>query len=111
MQRVATAVGVSALLLASGDPNDARAIATLVTDAGLSRLALEQEQGRAIVATAADRTVAERTEDVILDAWTKWYDEAIDSVRSLTGRDAGLDASIAEGHRRLHAARGGAAKR
>lgn len=111
MQRVATAVGVSALLLADANADAARAVAALVTEAAVARLALEKQQGETIVAGAPDRAAAERGESTILDAWTKWYEEALDSVRSLAESDPKLERSIADGKRRIRAARGGVSVR
>ena len=80
MGNVAAAVGTSAWVLASADDRDARAVADIVASAAEARLALERTQGRGIVEAAPDRQQAEATERQVLDAWTKWYGEALDTV-------------------------------
>jgi hypothetical protein len=68
MRNVGVSVATSAWLLASADERDALAVVDLLQTARSKRLALERAQG-------ADR--------VILDAWVKWYGEALDSVLRL----------------------------
>ena len=68
MVNVAVAVGTSAWVLASATDEDARQVMALLQRAEADRLALEQRQGAS----------AE-----ILDAWRKWYAEAIASVSKL----------------------------
>ena len=80
MANVATAVGTSAWVLASADDRDARAVADIVASAAEARLALERTQGRGIVEAAPDRPQAEAIERQVLDAWIKWYGEALDTV-------------------------------
>ena len=50
----------------------------------MDRLALERKQGPGIVAAATDKPAAEATEGQVIDAWLKWYREALDSVAALT---------------------------
>ena len=69
MVNVGVAVATSAWFLASADEKDAQAVADLVKRAAAARLALERTQGAT---------------DEILAAWTKWYAEALDSVRRLS---------------------------
>jgi aminopeptidase YwaD len=68
MRNVGVAVATSAWLLASATDRDAEAVARLVADAAARRLALERTQ---------------RAESAIVDAWIKWYREALDSVLRL----------------------------
>jgi hypothetical protein len=83
MENVGLAVATSAWFLASADARDAGATANLIEAAALRRLALEREQGRGIVDRAANRPEAEATEQKVMAAWVKWYDEALDSVLRL----------------------------
>jgi len=68
MQHVAIAVGTTAHFLASADNSDGPAITTLMETARDARLAIEQKNN----ATPE-----------ILQAWRKWYDEALASVTRL----------------------------
>ena len=68
MINVGVAVATSAWFLASASEQDALATVRLIGDAAAARIALERSQA----ATAE-----------ILDAWRKWYGEALDSVRGL----------------------------
>ncbi len=68
MQHVAIAVGTTALFLASADSTDLEAMRRLMTTARDARLATEQKNN----ATPE-----------ILQAWRKWYDEALASVDRL----------------------------
>ena len=83
LANVAVAVATSAWWLASAGEAEALAAADLVERAALARLALEREQGRAIVAAAEDREAASATEAAVFDAWKRWYAEALDSVLRL----------------------------
>ena len=69
LQHVAIAVGTTSLFLASADQTDAGALTRLMETAREARLATEQENN----ATPE-----------ILQAWRKWYDEAIASVTRLS---------------------------
>jgi aminopeptidase YwaD len=98
MQRIGTAVGTSALLLSSGDPDDALAIGDLILAAARSRMTLEAQQGRDIVVAASDRVAAGQTEDDVRSAWLRWYVEALESVRTLSGSsNPRIDRLIAQG--------------
>jgi hypothetical protein len=69
MVNVGVSVATSAWFLASATEADSLAVVRLVAGAGAARLALEPTQG----ATPE-----------IMDAWRKWYGEALDSVRRLS---------------------------
>ena len=68
MQHVAIVVGTTAMFLASADRTDTAAMTTLIETARDARIATEQKNN----ATPE-----------ILQAWRKWYDEAIASVTRL----------------------------
>jgi hypothetical protein len=82
MRNVGVSVAASAWLLAAAGERDALAVVDLLESAASKRLALERAQG-------ADRA--------ILDAWTKWYREAFDSVLRLPagGASDGLRRRVA----------------
>jgi aminopeptidase YwaD len=103
MTNVGIAVGTTAWFLASADDRDALAVADLLAASADARLALEQKQGAAIVAAAADRVKAEATEIAVLAAWRKWYGEALDTVRRLPAKpvSAAVEARIAAAQDRL----------
>jgi hypothetical protein len=103
MVNVGVAVATSAWFLASADERDALAVAELIGASADARLALERRQGAALVSGASDRPKAEATEQVVLDAWRKWYSEALDSVRRLpvTGASASVDGRVAQAQQRL----------
>jgi aminopeptidase YwaD len=105
MTNVGIAAATTAWFLASADDRDALAVADLLAASAESRLALEQKQGAALVAAAADRAGAEQTESAVLAAWRKWYTEALDSVRRLPAKppSAALEARIAAAQERLKA--------
>ncbi len=105
MVNVGVAVATSAWLLATADERDANAIVDLLVASATARLALEQKQGAALVAAAADRDKAEATEAAVLAAWRKWYGEALESVRRLPvkGSSPALDARITQAQQRLSA--------
>lgn len=83
MEHVGVTVATSAWFLASAGEADAAAVVDLLSSALARRLALEREQGAALVAKAADRAAAEAIERELLAAWMKWYGEALDSVLRL----------------------------
>lgn len=83
MENVAITVATSAYFLASASEEDAIATIDLVERAARARFALERRQGAEIVAAAGDRQAAERTEGQLLDAWRRWYAEALESVGGL----------------------------
>ena len=103
MVNVGVAVATSAWFLASADERDAMAVVDLVAASASARLALEQKQSAAIVASAPDRSKAEAIEADVLAAWRKWYGEALDSVRRLPlkGSSATLDSRVAQAQQRL----------
>lgn len=69
MQHVAVTVGTTALFLASADRSDAAAMVKLIETARDARLATEQKNSA--------------TPDII-QAWRKWYDEALSSLARLS---------------------------
>jgi hypothetical protein len=103
MINVGISVATSALFLASADERDAATVVDLLSASADARLALEQRQGAALVAAAADRAKAEETEQAVLSAWRKWYGEALESVRRLpvSGSSATLDARVTQAQQRL----------
>lgn len=98
MENVGIAVATSAWFLASASRSDARAVVSLLASAADRRLALERSQGPGIVERARNRSEAEATEAKIIDAWLKWYREALDTVLTLPvdGADDALKARVAE---------------
>jgi len=88
MVNVGVAVATSAWFLASATGRDAADVVELIGAAAAARLALE-------------RTQAATPE--ILDAWRKWYGEALDSVRGLSveGRSDAVDRAVTEAKDRL----------
>jgi Zn-dependent M28 family amino/carboxypeptidase len=100
MENVGITVATSAYLLASATERDANAVLALLEQAASARLALERQQGKEILAKAADRAKAEEVEAQVIAAWIKWYGEAFDSVSRLpvTGPTDALAS-------RIHAAR------
>jgi aminopeptidase YwaD len=96
MENVGVTVATSAWLLASADVRDAEVVVDLIGDAAARRLALERAQGPGIVGAAADRQKAEAVEQQVLQAWIKWYGEALDSVLRLpvSGADEALQTKV-----------------
>jgi hypothetical protein len=88
MKNVGIAVAVSAWWLASSNEAEALAVADLVEGAATARLELERRQGRQLIEQAADRASAEALERTVLDAWTRWYVEALQSVLRLPAAPA-----------------------
>ena len=88
MVNVGTAVATSAWFLASATEADGLATVDLISDAATTRLALEQRQG----ATPE-----------IVEAWRKWYREALDSVGRLpvAGPSSAVDQAVARARDRL----------
>jgi hypothetical protein len=88
MVNVGVAVATSAWLLASATEPDAVAVVRLVADAGRARLALEQTQAAA---------------PEIMDAWRKWYGEALDSALRLSvqGPSHAVDRAVAQAREQL----------
>jgi hypothetical protein len=83
MENVGVAVATSAWFLASATARDAASVLDLLDRAARRRLALEREQGKTIVAAAADRAAAEHIESQVRAAWLKWYDGAMQTVLRL----------------------------
>jgi aminopeptidase YwaD len=98
MKNVAIAVATSAWLLSSADDTDASAVLDIVASAAARRLALERQQGAALVAQAADVAAAKAIEQRVKSAWIQWYGEALDSVERLPvgGANEALRRGIAE---------------
>ena len=88
MVNVGVAVATSAWFLASADEDDGLRVVRLIAESAASRLDLEQRQGAT-------------TE--ILEAWRKWYAEALETVTKLPVREASsrLIASVEAARRRL----------
>jgi len=103
MKNVGIAVATSAWLLASAADADASVVLTMIAEAAARRLALEREQGAALVAQAGDRATAEVTEQRVRAAWIKWYGEAIESVERLpaAGASDALRRAVADAKARL----------
>lgn len=88
MTHSGVSVGATALFLASASDADARAVVGLLESAAAGRLALEQKQGLALVASATDKAAAEAREAQVKAAWVKWYSEALKEVPSLPAAGA-----------------------
>jgi hypothetical protein len=103
MEHVGIAVATSSWFLASASASDAVAVADLIESAALARLTLEREQGKTLVAKAANRAAAEAVEAAVITAWIKWYGEALDSVLRLapSGPDERALARVAAARSRL----------
>ena len=97
MANVGIAVGATAWLLASASTEDAEGVADLVEAAARARLALEREQGRKLLAQADDRAGAAARERDVMNAWVRWYAEALDTVLRLpsSGPDDALRSRVA----------------
>jgi hypothetical protein len=74
-----------------------------IVDASTRRLALERDQGAALIAKAPDSSAAAATEQAVRAAWIKWYGEALDSVERLPveGLTDSLKETIATAKARL----------
>jgi hypothetical protein len=103
MRNVGVAVATTAWVLASADEGDASAVAAIVEAAGARRLALERDQGLQLIRDATDRAAAEARERQVMDAWRRWYAEALDSVLALPsgGATDGLRERVAAAKSRL----------
>jgi hypothetical protein len=75
MRNVATAVAASAWLLASADEPTTLAVAELVAAAGKTRITLEETEGA--------KLTTGQTQTQIVQAWKKWYSEAVRSASRL----------------------------
>lgn len=102
MENVGIAVATSAYVLASADERDALAVVELLKSAASRRLALERQQGSALISKATDKAAAEQVERQVIAAWIQWYKEAFDSVSRL--HVGGATAALAE---RIERARNG----
>jgi aminopeptidase YwaD len=89
MKNVGVAVATSAWLLASATEADASVVLAMIADAAARRLALEREQGAALVAKASNPATAEATEQRVRAAWIRWYGEALESIERLPAGGAG----------------------
>jgi Zn-dependent M28 family amino/carboxypeptidase len=86
MRNVGVSVAASAWLLASTREATATSIAALVARAGAARLAIEEREGAKLAAADGDRVAATSRQDQIVQAWKKWYGEAVRSAaRIVTG--------------------------
>jgi hypothetical protein len=86
MRNVGVSVAATAWALASTRESTALAVARLVTRAGAARLAIEQGGGAKLAAADSDRSSARLRQDQIVQAWKKWYGEAVHSAaRLVTG--------------------------
>jgi aminopeptidase YwaD len=105
MANVGVLVATSAYFLASATEQDALATVVLLERAAASRLELERRQGADLVARASDRGAGEKVEAQVIDAWKKWYGEALDSVARLpvTGSSAPVTAAIDAAKQRIAA--------
>ncbi|HSC26265.1 MAG TPA: M28 family peptidase [Vicinamibacterales bacterium] len=103
LRNVGVSVATTAWLLASAGERDAAAVVDLLEPAAARRFALEREQGRQLVESAADRKAAEAIERQVMEAWRKWYGEALDSVLRLpvSGETTGLRERVAAAKARL----------
>jgi len=83
MRNVGVSVAASAWLLASASESTSIAVANLVAQAGQARIALEEREGQKLAAAAPDPDAAKAREATIVQAWRKWYGEAVRSVSRL----------------------------
>jgi hypothetical protein len=83
MRNVGVSVAASAWLLASANEKTTLAVAELVAKAGQARISIEEIEGAKLAAAEPDRVVASRKQDQIVQAWKKWYDEAVRSASRL----------------------------
>ena len=91
MRNVGVALTASAWMLASANEARALAIADLVSRAGQARIAVETREGAKLAAAAPDPTAALAREQTILQAWRKWYTEAVQSAHRLLAGPASAD--------------------
>ena len=103
MANVGTLVATSAYFLASADERDALATVSLIERAATTRLELERRQGADLGARATDRAAAARVETQVIEAWKKWYGEALDSVArlSVSGPAPAVTAAIGAARQRI----------
>ena len=84
MRRVGVALAATALLLAGPSPDDAVNILQMLAEAARARLALEDTQGRQLVAGEKDAAAATAREAAVRSAWINWYADALRSVLTLS---------------------------
>ncbi len=103
MANVGVLVATSAYFLASATEQDALATVALLERAAASRIDLERRQGADLVARASDRAAGEKVEAQVIEAWKKWYGEALDSVArlSVTGSSEPVTAAIDAAKQRI----------
>jgi aminopeptidase YwaD len=83
MRNVAVAVGASSWLLASVRDPVALGVAELVAAAGRARLKMEEQEGAALAAGAANPRMARLRQAEIVATWRKWYAQAVRSASRL----------------------------
>jgi len=83
MRNVGVSVAASAWLLASANEKTALDVASLVAKAGQTRIEIEEREGQKLADAASDQAGAKTRETTIVQAWRKWYGEAIHSVSRL----------------------------
>jgi aminopeptidase YwaD len=83
MRRVGVSVAASAWLLASARASTTLAVAELVATAGQTRIAIEEREGAKLAAAETDPAGAKALETTIVQAWRKWYGEAVRSASRL----------------------------
>lgn len=91
MRNVGVAVAASAWVLGSAKEDLALSVAALVARAGEARLVIEQREGARLAAAEADRNAASRQQDQIVQAWKKWYAEAVRSAVRLLAKAPSTD--------------------
>jgi len=96
MKHAGVCIAAAAWFLASASDADARRVVRLVESAARARLALEQQQGARMIASAADRATAEERESQVRTAWIKWYGEALSEALDLptSPASAGLQRDV-----------------
>ena len=80
MKNVGVAVAASAWLLASANEEDARAVRRLIEHAAAKRMELERQNADELARLGKSEIETERA---VVEAWKKWYAEALESVERL----------------------------
>lgn len=83
MEHVGVSVAGTVLLLAGASGADALSLVGLLSEAATARLKLERAQGKTLVLTEEDKAAAEAREAAVIDAWIRWFREALDDVGRL----------------------------
>lgn len=83
MEHVGVSVAGTALLLATATEADATSLVGLLAEAAAARLKLERQQGKELVAAESDKPASEAREAAVIQAWLRWYAEALDEVAGL----------------------------